>query len=104
MRKKPELVVDDSQKSGPWWLVAIQRLGPITVIALGLVWFLKHDVAEGMTKIQTTVDRHVLDMRVDQTQTIYYLQAICLNAADDEDERARCHIVVPDRPVVDPRP
>lgn len=88
-------------EQAPWWLVAIQRLGPVTVIALGLVWFLKHDVAEAQARTQATLEQHVLDMKVEYTQMTYYLQAICLNAADDADERARCQIITGERFPVD---
>ena len=58
---------------------AISALGVPSVIALVLSW-----------GIATSLMSDVKDMRIDHQLLAFYLRATCLNAADDEAERAAC--------------
>lgn len=57
----------------------IASLGVPSVIALVLSW-----------GIATSLMNDVKEMRTDHQLLAFYLRATCLNAADDESERAAC--------------
>lgn len=65
------------------WLTAVLKLGVPAFIALLLVWFMASRIDGGVLSLQRALNDHVLE-------STFYLRAICLNAAGDESERARC--------------
>lgn len=89
---------------GPWWAKSLWVVGPITVIALGLVYLLAVDVrneARAATQSSIAVQRDLAEhqrhteqlhrniedyMRVQNLLT----RQLCVNAAKNPNERAEC--------------
>lgn len=65
------------------WERVLSRYGLATVIALFLVWWLTSGVTTSLASVQQSLHDHV-------TETTFYLHAICVNAAQDEGQRANC--------------
>lgn len=62
---------------------AIARFGVITVIALGLLWFVVVQVNIKLDRIDMNVLRHI-------QESAWYMRAICVNTATNEAQRASC--------------
>lgn len=90
--------------SGPWWLKSIWVVGPITVIAVGLVYLLAMDVrSEARAAADTSAavrseladhQRHTESLHRNiedymRVQTLLTRQ-LCVNAAKNADDRAGC--------------
>lgn len=73
----------DGRSQGPWWIMAIYKLGVPVAIAGFLVWWVTTVVASSLTTIQTELWQHV-------TSTNLYLRAICLHGSHTQEERDEC--------------
>ena len=76
---------------------AIDRWGVPTVllIAMCVVFYLLYTgklqaIADAQAATTQALRDHVNDMRIDQSETRFYLRAICVNSAGSEQERASC--------------
>lgn len=65
------------------WERLLGKYGPTAAIAVFLVWWISNDVSGTLRAIEFTLNTHV-------SESVFYLRAICLNAAKDERERANC--------------
>ena len=65
------------------WVKAVLQLGPMTVLALGLVWWLTMGLGARLDDHMQQTDERGAVWR-------FYLRAICLNTADTDAERAIC--------------
>ena len=90
--------------NGPWWLKSAWVVGPITVIALGLVFLLAFDVRTDSRVAASTAVAVRGDLAEHQRHTeqlhkniedymrvqMLLLRQLCTNAAKNADERAGC--------------
>lgn len=89
---------------GPWWVKSIWTLGPLTIIALGLVYLLAFDVrtdARAAAKAATEVQRELaahhthteqLHQNIESYMRIQNIltSQLCANAAKTDEQRDRC--------------
>lgn len=89
---------------GPWWIKTLWVAGPVTIIALGLVWFITQNIDRGMKELNISVDSirenfilhhqesEILNRNIAEYMKIQILltQQLCVNAATDSDQRAAC--------------
>ena len=94
----------EATKNGPWWLKSAWVVGPITLIAVGLVYLLASDVrtdarAAASTAVAVRGDlaehqRHTEQLHQNieaymRTQLLLMRQ-LCTNSAKSSDERRGC--------------
>lgn len=79
---------------GPFWVKPVLVLGATTVIALYLVWWMTNDFNERLMRMEQTIATHEAHRQQDTQQVNAFLYAICLNAANDDTQRARCAIAL----------
>jgi len=61
----------------------LTKYGLATFLAVFLVWWVTTGVSGNITAIKTALDEHI-------SETAYYLRAICVNTAQDDNQRASC--------------
>lgn len=95
---------DQVNGNAPWWARTIWVVGPITIIALGLVYLLasevRSDVRMNLAVSMATKER--LDAHQEHTEQLHqniesYMRVqnlltrqLCVNSAKNGDERAAC--------------
>lgn len=96
----------EANTNGPWWAKSIYMLGPLTIIALGLVYLLATDVRNEARAAATTsaAVQSALAAHQHHTETLHkniedYMRVqnlltrqLCANAAKNLDERNRCFV------------
>lgn len=88
----------------PWWTKTLWVAGPITLIALGLVWLLATRIDSNMKNIDINInsikenfslhhqESESLNRNIEEYMRIQNLltRQLCVNAASTSDERAGC--------------
>jgi len=74
------------QTGQPWWAALMAKYGPMTAIAVFLIWWLTSVVAASLGTIQTSLTEHVRATNV-------YLRAVCLHTARTTAERDDCPVM-----------
>lgn len=92
------------QSSMPWWTKTLWVVGPTTLIALGLVYFLATTIADSVKGSQVDIrtlrenlllhhnDTETLHRNIEQYMRIQnnLTRQLCVNAAQTSDERVGC--------------
>ena len=74
----------------PAWARIMAWLGLPAVLSLGLVYQMSTQLASDVRRIETSLRVHEENRAHDMQSLSAYLDAICLNTANDDNERARC--------------
>ena len=61
----------------------LAKFGPITAIAVGVVWWLTYSLSGDLHAVKASQERHAME-------TAFYLRALCVNSAKDDAQRAAC--------------
>lgn len=95
---------ETQQTNGPWWSKTLWVVGPVTLIALGLVYYLATTISDNQRAQSSDIrsmrenlllhhnDTEVLHRNIEQYMRIQnsLTRQLCVNAARTADERAGC--------------
>lgn len=94
----------EANTNGPWWAKTVWMLGPLTIIALGLVYLLATDVrnearaaATNSASVQRDLAAHqhhteLLHKNIEDYMRVQNLltRQLCVNSARTQQDRADC--------------
>lgn len=87
-----ETVALEAQAGDPLWLRAAQKLGPATLIALGLTYFLTQIVSGDLQEIKAAQAVQATESAKQAEKQLLLLRAICLGLNKDEPSRSMCEV------------
>lgn len=96
----------EANTTGPWWAKTVWMLGPLTIMCMGLVYWLAMDVSNEARAAATTAAAIQRDLSSHQhhTEMLHkniedYMRVqnlltrqLCANAAKSSDERNKCFV------------
>lgn len=77
----------------PWWVNAIYKVGVPVAISCYLVWFLANRVQSNLEAVNTAINQHLSDQRMEtesHKKELQILRAICVQGAKNVTERNAC--------------